>query len=173
MLLLGALFALLVPGFWLYCLADVALTPGDECRGLPKAAWVAIVAGTFAIGAIAWLAARQPARATPAPLPGDETGSDAGGGAPLLLPLEGRDRSLPRSAQLDRHGRDGTGAAGSLEAEAALLRHPAGRSRPRGSSGRPRPKGPDDDPGFFHSLDRVIHGTEAGDDPAGWAGDEP
>jgi hypothetical protein len=62
MLLLGALFALFAGGFWLYCLADVALTPSDECPRLPKAAWVAVVAGTFVIGAAVWLAVRRPAQ---------------------------------------------------------------------------------------------------------------
>ena len=64
MLLLGALFVLMVAGFWLYCLVDVSLTPGSECRGLPKAAWIIIVAGTFAVGAAVWLGFRDPARPT-------------------------------------------------------------------------------------------------------------
>ena len=71
MLLLGALFVLFAGGFWLYCLADVALTPSDECPRLPKAAWVAVVAGTFVVGATVWLAVRRPAQLTvrrPAPL---------------------------------------------------------------------------------------------------------
>ena len=54
MLLLGALFVLFAGGFWLYCLADVALTPSDECPRLPKAAWVAVVAGTFVVGEAGW-----------------------------------------------------------------------------------------------------------------------
>ena len=36
-------------------------------------------------------------------------------------------------------------------------------------------KGPDDDPKFLSSLNRAIHGAqsaEAGDDPAGWSGEE-
>lgn len=169
MLLLGALFALFISGFWLYCLVDVALTPGNECRGLPKAAWVVIVAGTFVIGAVVWLAVRRPARTVLAAAPPD----GHPGGPPALFPPEGRDRSVPRSGPPDPYGWDGPDVAGSLEAEAALLRHPAGRSRPRSASSRPRPKGPDDDPGFLRSLDRAIHGVEAGDDPAGWVGDEP
>jgi hypothetical protein len=64
MLLLGALFVLFAGGFWLYCLADVALTPSDECPRLPKAAWVAVVAGTFVVGATVWLAVRRPAQLT-------------------------------------------------------------------------------------------------------------
>jgi hypothetical protein len=77
MLLLGALFVLFAGGFWLYCLADVALTPSDECPRLPKAAWVAVVAGTFVIGASVWLAVRQPAQRAggrPAQLAGGRPG---------------------------------------------------------------------------------------------------
>src|ERR1700761_8949223 len=77
MLLLGALFALFVVGFWLYCLIDVALTPSDECPRLPKAAWVAVVAGTFVIGAIVWLAVRPPAQ-----LAGGRPGNQLAGGRP-------------------------------------------------------------------------------------------
>ena len=32
MLLSGALFALFMMGFWLYCLTDAILTPASECR---------------------------------------------------------------------------------------------------------------------------------------------
>ena len=64
MLLLGALFALFAGGFWLYGLADAALTPSDECPRLPKAAWLALVAVTFVIGAAVWLAVRRPAQLT-------------------------------------------------------------------------------------------------------------
>jgi hypothetical protein len=142
MLLLGALFALFLAGFWLYCLFDVALTPGSECRGLPKAAWIVVVAGTFVIGAAAWLAVRHPAGVTLAPAP------PAG--------------FKPRGSQAG--GWDRPEADGNLEAEAAFLRHPAGRSRPRQASSRPtrptRPQGPDDDPEFLRTVDRAIHGDE-------------
>ncbi len=56
--------------------------------------------------------------------------------------------------------------SGRLEADAALRRHPAGRSRPRRPSSRSRPQGPDDDPEFLRSLNRAIHGAQPGDDPA-------
>ena len=85
MLLLGALFVLFAGGFWLYCLADLALTPSDEFPRLPKAAWVAVVAGTFVVGAIVWLAVRRPAQLTvlaggrPAQLAGGRPGQPAGG----------------------------------------------------------------------------------------------
>jgi hypothetical protein len=66
-------------------------------------------------------------------------------------------------------------------ADAALSRHPAGRSRPnrsrpgdtrsgdersdgRGRSGRSLPRGPDDDPEFLRQLAQRIHGTPT--DPA-------
>ena len=83
MLLLGALFALFAGGFWLYCLVDVALTPSDECPRLPKAAWVAVVAGTFVVGATVWLAVRRPAQLTvrrPAQLAGGRPGNQLAGG---------------------------------------------------------------------------------------------
>jgi hypothetical protein len=84
MLLLGALFALFLAGIWLYCLVDVALTPGDKCPGLPKAAWIALVGGTFIIGAAMWLAVRRPARSaapfTAARAPGRATTRQAGPG---------------------------------------------------------------------------------------------
>ena len=170
MLLLGALFALFISGFWLYCLIDVALTPRSECRGLPKAAWIVVVAGTFVIGAAAWLAVRHPARAMLAPVPPaglkarrTEAGSDAD---EPPFPPEGRDGRVPRSGRPDPRVWVSPDYYGSLEAEAALLRHPAGRSRPRSASSRSsRPKGPDDDPEFLRSLDRAIHGIEADDDP--------
>ena len=50
MFLLGALFALFIFGFWVYCLVDVALTPSNEFRRLPKSAWIAFVVGTFVTG---------------------------------------------------------------------------------------------------------------------------
>ncbi len=55
MLLLGALVALLAAGVWLCCLVDILLTSRSGCRHLPKPVWLAIVALTFVVGAIAWL----------------------------------------------------------------------------------------------------------------------
>src|ERR1700719_3826428 len=67
MLLSGALFALFMMGFWLYCLTDAILTPAAQCRGLPKAAWIAVITLTFIGGAVAWLIAREPLRYPSAP----------------------------------------------------------------------------------------------------------
>jgi len=175
MLLVGALFALFIAGFWVYCLTDVALTPGSECRGLPKGAWLVIVAGTFVAGGIAWLAVRRRVRAGPTPAAtgtGTGTGTapearsgrnpDTGTGNPedpaAPSAPEGRERPLPPDGRPDPQDRDGLAAGGpgapgipaNLEAEAALLRHPAGRAR--------RPRGPDDDPAFLSSLSKIIHG---------------
>ena len=177
MLLLGALFALFLSGFWLYCLVDVALTPGSECRGLPKAAWIVVVAGTFIFGAAAWLAVRHRAGVTLPPTGVKARGNDAGGDPddlPPPFPHQGRDRRIPGSGRPDPRIQVSPDYYGDPDAEAALLRHPAGRSRPRRPSSRPsRPQGPDDDPEFLRSLDRAIRGAEAGDDPAGWTGEEP
>ena len=62
MLLSGALFALFMMGFWLYCLTDAILTPASEFRGMPKPAWIAVIALTFIGGAVAWLIVREPLR---------------------------------------------------------------------------------------------------------------
>ena len=76
MLLSGALFALFMMGFWLYCLTDAILTPPGECRGMPKPAWIAVITVTFIGGAVAWLIVREPlcspaASLAPAPHPDD------------------------------------------------------------------------------------------------------
>jgi len=59
MLLSAVLFVLFLAGCWLYCLADAALTPAAEFRGLSKNAWIYIIAATFVAGAFAWLIARR------------------------------------------------------------------------------------------------------------------
>ena len=75
MLLSGALFALFMTGFWLYCLTDAILTPASEYRGLPKPGWIAIIAVTFIGGAIAWLIVRPRVR-------GSSTGPDRADATP-------------------------------------------------------------------------------------------
>ena len=77
MLLAGALSALFMTGFWLYCLTDAIVTPASECRGLPKPAWIAVITLTFVGGAVAWLIVRETVRhpsalLTPLPDPGDD-----------------------------------------------------------------------------------------------------
>jgi Phospholipase_D-nuclease N-terminal len=131
MLLLGALFALFISGFWVYCLVDVALTPSSEFRRLPKSAWIAFVVVTFVIGAVVWLAVRGPAQPTAAPGPPGPSGTgNLDGGHP------GNER--PRPA-------DEAGA------------RTASRPSP-GPEGGILPRGPDDDPEFLRSLDQAIHG---------------
>jgi Phospholipase_D-nuclease N-terminal len=107
MLLSGALLALFMMGFWLYCLTDAILTPAAECRGMAKQAWIVVITLTFIGGAVAWLIIREPLRSPAAPL------------ASALHPGDHYFRS-----------RRWTGA------DDALARHPAGRARsaaaPRG-----------------------------------------
>ncbi len=136
MLLSGALFALFMTGFWLYCLTDALLTPATECRGMSKPAWIVVITLTFVGGAIAWLVVRSPVRGSSAPsaaLPQwDQDGSDE-----------------------DEDGHFLTGRW--TDADEAVARHPAGRAR--GIDTAPRlPKGPDDDLEFLQALDRAIHG---------------
>jgi Phospholipase_D-nuclease N-terminal len=143
MLLSGALLALFLLGFWLYCLTDVILTPVAECRGLSKPAWIAVISVTFIIGAIAWLIARRPVRNS----------------YPQFRPLPNWD---PDAWEDD-------GSFLSLnwtDSDDAVARHPAGRARlydadadADADATRPQPKGPDDDLEFLRALDRAIRGN--------------
>jgi hypothetical protein len=109
MLLSGALLALFLTGFWLYCLTDVILTPAAECRGLSKQTWVAVVGVTFIGGAFAWLIVRRPVRDTsPAPMP-----------------------------RWDPGGADG-GNQSWTDADDAAARHPAGRWKAADAHGVPK-----------------------------------
>jgi Phospholipase_D-nuclease N-terminal len=136
MLLAGALFALFMMGFWLYCLTDAILTPPGECRGMPKPAWIAVITVTFIGGAVAWLIVREPvcspaSSLAPAPRPGDP------------------------GVHYFRSGR-------WTAADDAVARHPAGRARP---SALAVPRGPDDDLEFLRALDRAIRGSfQAGEE---------
>jgi hypothetical protein len=134
MLLSGALVALFMMGFWLYCLTDALLTPSAECRGMSKPAWMVVISLTFIGGAVAWLIVREPLRgaaASPAPAP-------------------------PPDDPGDRYFRSGRWT----DADDAVARHPAGRAKtPGGTAAR----GPDDDPAFLRALDRAIRGgSQAG-----------
>jgi hypothetical protein len=145
MFLSAVLFVLFAAGCWLYCLADVALTPAAEFRRLSKPVWIALVAVTFIVGALAWLIARKPWRARRRP-----------------RPVAAR----PQSAEFDVPNvrwdppQPGITADGFLFAE-ALGHHPA--SRASGQPERSGPIGPDDDPEFLRLLDRLISGSDSGD----------
>ena len=151
MLLPGALFALFMMGFWLYCLTDAILTPAPECRGLSKPAWITVIALTFIGGAIAWLIVREPLR------------------NPAGTAVTGR----PARWDPDAPGDPGDPDSGYFRsqrwtaADDAVARHPAGRSRGAGTgprNGHGVPKGPDDDPEFLRALGRAIRGNpQAGD----------
>jgi hypothetical protein len=93
MLLSGALFALFLMGFWLYCLTDAILTPASECRGMSKPAWIAVITVTFVGGAVAWLIFRSrcaarapgPGRSHAPMIPATAT-FGAGDGRPRTMP---------------------------------------------------------------------------------------
>jgi hypothetical protein len=131
MLLSGALLALFMTGFWLYCLTDAILTPVPDCRGLSRQGWVAVIAVTFIVGALAWLIVRRPV-------------SDS---ALVAMPMP-------------RWDPDGSCAAGDAEnqiwtdADDGVARHPAGRGK--AADGHAAVKGPDDDPEFLRALDQAI-----------------
>jgi hypothetical protein len=137
MLLSGALLALFMMGFWLYCLTDAIMTPAAECRGMPKQAWIVVIAVTFIGGAVAWLIVRQPADSSLGPL--------------ARTPRWDPDRAGHCGEDFFRTGR-------WTDADDAVARHPAGRARVAGA-GRAAPIGPDDDPEFLRVLDRLIRGN--------------
>jgi hypothetical protein len=142
MLLSGALFALFMTGFWLYCLTDAILTPGPECRGLPKSAWIVIITVTFIGGAVAWLIVRQPAH---------------GSSSRPLTPTTRWDPGSPDDDSSFRSER-------WTDADDAVVRHPAGRGR-LSAAALAAPKGPDDDIDFLRALDRAIRGnSQAGEE---------
>jgi hypothetical protein len=133
MLLSEVLFVLFLAGFWLYCLTDAVLTPAVP--GWPKRAWVAFIATTFIIGAIAWVIARRRARA----------------------------RYWRRAASSRLAFRDADWPPLAPAAAAAIARHPATRSVQGERPAWVVPKGPDDDPEFLSHLDRLIRGEQRGE----------
>jgi hypothetical protein len=130
MLLSGALFALFMMGFWLYCLTDAILTPASEFRGMPKPTWIVVITLTFIGGAVAWLIVREPLRSPASPLASAPDPDDPGA------------RYFRRERWTD--------------ADDAVVRHPAGRARTPATA---VPTGPDDDPEFLSALDRAIRGN--------------
>ena len=135
MLLSGALLALFMMGFWLYCLTDAILTPVAEFRGMSKPAWIAVIALTFIGGAVAWLIVREPT---------------------VREPPRGPDASLAPAPHPDDRGGRYFRSGRWTDADDAVARHPAGRARtPRATA----PRGPDDDPAFLRALDRAIRGN--------------
>src|SRR6516225_1240036 len=120
MLLSGALFALFLVGCWLYCLTDAALTPAAEYRGLPKAAWIGIIAATFIVGAIAWLLARRSART-------QSWATAYVGRATLVDPADTDPTWYPHWVAADVADSAEAADADAADADAAVARHPAGR----------------------------------------------
>jgi hypothetical protein len=140
MLLPGVLFVAFLAACWLFCLADAMLTPAAAYHGLPKGAWIGIIAVTFVAGAIAWLAVRRTLRRR----------------SWVIAPREAMMLTRP-------HDTDVSWYRDRMPTDGAVARHPAGRSRKMTAADRTPPKGPDDDPDFLRELDQRIHGT-TGDD---------
>ena len=238
MLVLGVLFILFGTGFWLYCLIDAALTPAADCRGLPRPAWVAAIAGTYLLGAAAWFAVRHTARGRAPRLraPRGRASRYRAGGTPGFLRRGGqRPAGHPGGGNVPGFGGPGPAIRSPYTSGPRLtgpgvsgrgvtgpgmfgpgVTGPGGSGRPRGSStsgpgfrghgqwgtgrrnaggswlrrlvrkspsrnaakpvwraGPAGPIGPDDDPEFLRSLDRVIRGTrQPGDDPGQPGGEQ-
>ena len=153
MLLSGVLFVLFLAGCWLYCLTDAALTPAAEYRRLPKAAWLGIIAATFIVGAIAWLLARRSARTR-------SWATGYVGRATLVDPADTDPTWYPHWVAADLADSAAADVPDADAADAAVARHPAGRSK-KARGRRSIPMGPDDDPEFLRQLDSRIRGTSS------------
>ena len=91
------LVALLVLGFWLFCLFDVITTDESQMRNLAKTWWIVIVLLFSVVGSIMWLVAGRPQGAGTGGMPykgnrGDATGTTGGdrygrGLAPVARPI--------------------------------------------------------------------------------------
>ena len=152
MLLSGVLFVLFLDGCWLYCLADAALTPAEEFRGLSKITWLCIIVATFIVGAIAWLIARRSWRAR---------SWGASQGTRTASPASGDTDPAWFANWMAFDGTDDAGTDDAGATDAAVARHPAGRFKKAAQEGWIAPKGPDDDVEFLRLLDRRIHGTSS------------
>lgn len=87
MVLAGELLFLVQLCMLVYCVLNVVTTPGEQCRNLPKAAWLVLVIVLPLLGGIAWLLAGRPAgrRRSEVPHKGNR-----GGGVPPEYDRPGR-----------------------------------------------------------------------------------
>src|ERR1700750_2789489 len=144
MLLSGALFALFMMGFWLYCLTDAVLTPASEFRGMPKPAWIAVITLTFIGGGVAWLIGRGPPRRSGAPPRArrqppalhrrgrrlaHRQGAAAQSGRPARVRAAPRRSRQPLLSARTMDGRGRRGSTSSRRARKGLGHHGARRTR--------------------------------------------
>jgi hypothetical protein len=132
MFLSGVLFILFLAGCWLLCLTDVATAPAAAFPGLPKRTWIAIIAVTFVLGAVAWYATRPRRRARRWP------------------------ENLASHVTLGQYDGAEWYQGRPLTAAEALARHPASQAWRAAEVGRAAPIGPDDDPEFLRQLSERI-----------------
>jgi hypothetical protein len=107
MFFFGGVFGIALLVFWIWAIFDVVTTDSDQCRNLPKVAWVVIVILLGAIGGLIWALAGRPARTAARP-------DDARYRRPPARPVGPEDRpgwtsapssspsSRERSEELDR-----------------------------------------------------------------------
>ncbi len=111
MLLLGGAGLVIELLLLVYCVLNVATTPSDQVRVLPKPTWLLLVIALPLVGGIAWLVSGRPQRPDAARrVPGAPTAR--GSAAPTARPASARSsspdddeeflRSLRRRAQEQR-----------------------------------------------------------------------
>jgi hypothetical protein len=69
MLFFDGAMGLVLLGLWIFCLIDVITSREEDCRNLPKFAWVIIVLLFLDVGSIVWLVAGRRWNREPALLP--------------------------------------------------------------------------------------------------------
>ena len=57
MIFADGVLGLVFLGLWIFCIIDAITTPPEQCRNLPKIAWIFIVILLVDIGSIVWLVA--------------------------------------------------------------------------------------------------------------------
>ena len=77
--MLRVLLFLAVIGLFVYALIDLATSPSDQVRSLPRPVWLLVILVIPVLGAVAWLVLGRPAAA-----PGG--GGNGGGGLRSWLP---------------------------------------------------------------------------------------
>jgi phospholipase D-like protein len=117
--LFDGVLGLLFLGLWIFCIIDVITTPEEQCRNLPKIAWLLIVILLMDVGSIAWLVAgrawngetRVPVAKAPRRPAGRPHASNPDDDEDFLAALRNRaeeQRRRAREAQERQHGPSAT-----------------------------------------------------------------
>ena len=114
MLFFDGALGLAMVALWLFCIIDVITTPDDQCRNLPKLAWLLIVIVLMDVGSISWLVAgrtwngapRRPLAGTPARPTGRPVAASPDDDEDFLASLRTRAEEQRRRAREAQQAKD-------------------------------------------------------------------